>query len=367
MKSVLFMTNYPAPYRVQFFDELGKYCDLTVVFEEVAGIQKNRNTGWFINQSENFKAIYLCSKFYGALKICPDIVKILKKSYDKIFVGLYSTNTAILAIIYMNTKKIPFILSTDGGFISKEPFLKYKIKKYLVGSAKEWMSTGKFATDYLVHYGAKKEKIHFYSFTSLTEKDNKSICISSEIEKIDLRKKLGMKEKFIILCVGQFIYRKGIDLLIAAMEDMPEDVGLYILGDTPTDDYLQRVHRLKFANIHFPGFKKKSELDLYYKASDLFVLPTREDIWGLVICEAIVYGLPVVTTNKCGAGLEMIKNGYNGYLIESDNIKMLKSAIENIYYNPDICVYAHAYREEIKKEYSIEKMVMQHINIIEQD
>ena len=53
-------------------------------------------------------------------------------------------------------------------------------------------------------------------------------------------------------------------------------------------------------------------------ASDLFVLPTREDIWGLVINEAMSFGLPIITTRKCIAGTELITDGENGYLLEAD-------------------------------------------------
>ena len=52
-------------------------------------------------------------------------------------------------------------------------------------------------------------------------------------------------------------------------------------------------------------------------------MPTREDIWGLVINEAMAQGLPVITTNKCIAGLELIKNNKTGFLVEVENKEKL--------------------------------------------
>ena len=46
---------------------------------------------------------------------------------------------------------------------------------------------------------------------------------------------------------------------------------------------------------------------------------TREDIWGLVINEALAAGLPVVSTNRCMAALEMVKNSKNGYIVDVEN------------------------------------------------
>ena len=52
-------------------------------------------------------------------------------------------------------------------------------------------------------------------------------------------------------------------------------------------------------------------------------MPTREDIWGLVINEAMAYGLPIITTDNCLAGLELIKNEENGYIIPVNNTELL--------------------------------------------
>ncbi|MDO5425085.1 MAG: glycosyltransferase, partial [Eubacteriales bacterium] len=110
------------------------------------------------------------------------------------------------------------------------------------------------------------------------------------------KEKIGIHEKKIVLAVGQYIYRKGFDILLKASEMLDSDIGIYIIGGEPTKEYLQIIENYGLHNVHFAGFMNKKELSDYYKAADLFVLPTREDVWGLVINEALAYGLPIITT-----------------------------------------------------------------------
>ena len=69
------------------------------------------------------------------------------------------------------------------------------------------------------------------------------------------------------------------------------------------------------SNVHYIEFLDKKSLFEYYRASDVFVLMTVGDVWGLVINEAMACGLPVITTDKCVAGLDLIKNNENGYIV----------------------------------------------------
>lgn len=87
---VLYMTNYPAPYRVDFFNELGKYCDLTVSYEERPESQTHRDSSWFNTSFEHFTAIYLKPfiRKNGHTLISTQIVSEIKKGYDAIIVGV---------------------------------------------------------------------------------------------------------------------------------------------------------------------------------------------------------------------------------------------------------------------------------------
>lgn len=356
---VLFMTNIPSPYRVDFFNALGEKCNLTVLFENKTA--KSRDVAWRADDIKNFTPVFLKGIRIGdAEAFCPGIVHFLnRKKYDLFVVGMYSSPTGMLAIEWMRIKKIPFVLSTDGGIKNLESNLKHKFKTHFIGSAMAWLSTGNVTNKYLEYYGADLSKTTIYPFTSVKCLKVLTKCIDKK-EKASIKKQLGMVESKIILSVGQFIYRKGYDLLLQAIKSCDSDVGVYIVGGKATKEYITLKNELNLSNIYFVDFMPKNKLAEYYKAADMFVLPTREDIWGLVINEAMSYGLPVVTTDKCVAGLEMIRNNKNGVIVQNENIKELSKAINYVLKNADWMG-----QEALKtaETYTIENMADVHINM----
>lgn len=355
---VLFMANIPSPYRVDFFNELGKYCDLTVTFEGKNATDRNKN--WIAQKSHKYKEVYLKGiRTKSDQFLCKDIIKIIKGGFDQIIVGGYSSPTAMLAIEYMRIHKILFWLEADGGLISKESGLKYKVKRHFISSASGWFSSGKSTTKYLTYYGAEKAKICEYPFSSIREEDIMSAPLSN---KTQLQKKLGMAGAYNVISVGQFIYRKGFDILLKAWKGCPEESHLYIIGDTPTEEYLKIKNELGLGNVHFVGFKTKEQLKEYYQAADLFVLPTREDIWGLVINEAMANALPVITTDRCVAGLELVENGTNGYIVTVEDVEKLKYCIMEILSDEELRKKIAQNNLKKIKSYTVEKMAYVHIN-----
>ena len=106
---VLFFTNIPSPYRVDFFNELGKHCDLTVLYERHDA--DDRASSW-LKGTENlhFKAVFLKGRKIGAdTALCFSACKYWKdKSYDLRIVGDYASPTGMLSIAYMRLKGIPY-------------------------------------------------------------------------------------------------------------------------------------------------------------------------------------------------------------------------------------------------------------------
>ena len=280
-KRVLYLTNIPSPYRVEFFNELTKYMDVTVAFE--LRNAKNRDEAWQSGENYKFKSVFmkpLITRTESAY--CPEVFKLLKEfKNDVIVVGGYATPTGMAAILYLKAKKIPFYLNCDGGFIGDDSLFKKKVKTFFIGSATYYLSTGVGADKYLMHYGAKKERIYHYSFSSLREEDIEE-AVKKRDEKVSLRNKIGLAEKNMIVFVGSFIHRKGIDILLKACTNM-EDTAVVLVGGSDISAYKDMVSEKLKEHIYPVGFKNKEEIKLYYQAADLMVLPTREDIWGLVI------------------------------------------------------------------------------------
>lgn len=359
---ILFTTNVPSPYRVNFFNELGKLCNLTVLFEKRTSSERDKS--WSNYKFENFNGVFLkgISVSVDAAWCCGFKKYLSDKSYDAIVCCNYATPTGMSMVEYMRHHKIQYYIEGDGGFAKSGKGIKEKIKRYFIKGAFGYFSTAKAHDEYYLAYGASADKLYRYPFTSLYSHDIIE-KLPSRAEKLIIREELGLTEKKIIVTVGQFIYRKGFDIAIKSMSRCSSDFGLYIIGGKPTEEYIALKKFYSATNIHFLGFKDRETLKKYYYAADLFVLPTREDIWGLVINEAAASGLPIISTNRCVSATELVEDNVNGYVIPVDDENALAEAINKILNNEEtIKKMSSASLEKIRK-YTFENMARRHMEV----
>lgn len=359
---VLFLTNVPSPYRVDFFNELGELCELTVLYERKKA--SYRNDKWMSDNSANFKSVFLKGiNIKKDTSINFEVIKYLdKKLFDIIVIGGYSTPTGMMAIEYCKIRKIPFVLNADGGMIGSENKVKYKLKRHFIQSASVWLSTGFNTSRYLIHYGAK-ERIYRYPFTSIREKDIIDKPLTIEEKKL-IKTKLGLEDKPTAIAVGRFIYDKGLDVLIDSWKNVSNDYNLLIIGGgEEKDNLIAQIEKNNLDNIKLLDYMDPADLVDYYKASDIFILPTRGDVWGLVVNEAMANGLPVITTDKCVAGLELITEGKNGYIVPINDENALSLRANELLSNKNLQEDMSKRNIERIKMYTIENMAKKHMDI----
>lgn len=120
--------------------------------------------------------------------------------------------------------------------------------------------------------------------------------------------------------------------LIHAIKNLVENkscsVVALVVGEGEQRDSLELETKNLKGHVVFAGHIRLSDLRLVYYASDIFVLPTHHDPWGLVINEAMACALPVITTNAAGCSLDLVKN--NGFVINPGDVPGLSSAIEKL-------------------------------------
>ena len=352
---ILYFSNIPSPYSVAYVNELGKLADVTAVYEDLS--YKDRDASWKSFEAPNARSIILKGLSLGeGKKISFYPFKLIWKfRKSKIIIANPLTMCGILSIFFCKLFRILFIIQSEGGLPKDGKGFKEHFKKFVMQGAALYLSGMTPERDYFLTYGAPIEKIKQYPFASLYKRDFPEVLLNSKEKKI-LRNELGIKEKKVILFVGQFIYRKGIDVLLEALSRIKSEVGLYLIGGEAKQEYQDIIDKYGLKNIHFVDFLQLDVLKKYYMAADFFVLPTREDTWGLVVNEAMSYGLPVITTNRCVAGLELIENGINGYLVPTNDSKALAEKISFLFDNPNLRGKMALNNVEKIKDYNYENM-----------
>jgi glycosyltransferase involved in cell wall biosynthesis len=144
------------------------------------------------------------------------------------------------------------------------------------------------------------------------------------LDRAECRAKLGIRpDERILLTVGRMAREKNLETLFAMAKRVFErepKARLWLVGDGPHFSALQTLAReLGIGNrVRFVGFVSRGEVDQYYCAADAFVFASITETQGLVVQEAMLYGLPSVCVIGGGAS-EGIVSGENGFLVRNDS------------------------------------------------
>lgn len=366
MKKVLIFTPRISGQRANYYNSLSKLCKLTVLSELDTPKNVFKNYG--------IENLYFNHIVIGGIKIrvnsyealCFNYKNIFKNNYyDKIIIEQVFTPTALLIMKFLKKIGVGFFASADGGIVNKnENKLKYKIKKSIINLPNYWLTSGQGGYAYLNNYGIDNKNIFKFIFSSYNENDLPQNVLNVK-EKSYLKNKLKIKEKIVILSAGQPIYRKGHDILLSATKDFNKNVGIYIAGGKPNKICEELINKFDdSSNVHFLGLLDKQKLKEYYSICDMFVFPSRYDIWGYPIQEAMSFGVPIISSDTTIAAIELIENYKNGFIFENENIIDLRNKIDILLNDNSLCELISRNNFIKSKLYTSENMAKTVYNII---
>lgn len=317
---IFWLFNHPAPYKVEFFNRLGKNNELTVYFERAS--EAGRNSIFYSKNPLSFHAYIGHPLILGGINnYSRKPLRFLKEhqNYDVIVLNGWRTWTERLAISYCKRHHIPYVFYVNGGIIRpKENNILYALKSSYISGADLYMAPEASSKDYLVHYGAKEDKIVLYPYGSIAEEEMLQQPYSLEaITK--LRKKLNIEGEKVFVTAGFFIKRKNFEALISLWKSMPQDYSLYIIGEGPErKTYLSLIHKYNLQNVHVLPFMDHFKLFRFYRACDAFVFPSHEDIYGHVVVEALSQGLTVFSSKNVNAAKALAGLDTSNALLDFD-------------------------------------------------
>jgi len=338
-KQVVWLTNLPAPYRFPIWDRMAESVDLHVVFTlkrknwrnwPEPGIKKWRYKYLSLN-SIQIKEHDFIPSFRGSPKFLRDA--------DCIIVGGWENFVYIRTILLAKRYRIPviqFYESTNASQRFKRGPVA-QIRKWIFQKPNKFFTISQGSLQSLVDMGVNSEKIEvlfnpadvgwFYSFAK--------------------GRRTPQSQGHRYIYVGQLIERKNVASVIKAFAAVKNrDDTLTIAGDGPLASELKRLSNSLGIDcvVHFVGHKSQEELAALYSESNTLILASTNEVWGLVINEALASGLHVVVSNKCGVA-DFVKDMEGTYICATyqgsiqEAMKSSSNSWSGYIQNPEILDY----------------------------
>ncbi len=313
---IVYLTNTPSFYKINLCNEVAKQKSLLLVFYGYG--DEAVNTLLMDNNAYNFDYTFLWegnSAKRNKLSCFIKLVKLLKKfSYSKLlFSGWFVPEYSVYA--FLSPKRKNCMMCESSIYESNISGIRGFIKRAIINRCSTALPSG-------VAHKAIFDAIGFEGDIHITG----GVGIFHKAERIIDKDKISIEKKY--LYVGRLIECKNLRFLIERFNENGKPLTIVGKGELE-----QELKALAKENITFRGFIENDKLPEVYKEHDIFILPSKTETWGLVVEEAIYWGLPVVVSDRVGCGNEMVISPQTGITFELDNIDSFNSAINDIEQN----------------------------------
>lgn len=304
-----------------------------------------------------------------------DLIDSLRKrlnQFDVVHISEVWSFSAAFASYYSIKFKKPYIVTPRGSLYpytfkkkiwKKLPYYHFVTKKILKNAS-------------FIQYVTEDEKAQSHSFLKLK---NKPVVIPSGIdfaefsalpERDELKNKFPfLKGKKVILFLSRIIWIKGLDILIDSFKELVKtrnDLHLLIVGNDSGDSYKEVVKGwIKESGIEnmvtFAGLLKGKDKLMAYAGSDIFVLPSYSENFGMVVIEAMACGVPVIISDKVGLSKNVKK--YDAGIVINNKAENITEALKKLLDNSEL---RKAFSEKGKKfaqYYNIDNVADMMINV----
>jgi len=334
----------PTPYRSPLFDRIAARdeLELTVIYaaETVADREwkvEHEHESLFLRGLRIPGARPLIRHDYP---VTPGIVGALRRLRpDVLVVTGWSMFASQAAIAWARRNGVPYLLIVSSHDSGPKPGWRRAVKGTVVPRVIEpaagALVLGSLAADSLVAHGLPPERIWRFANTIDVDEWGKHADALSGHRDV-LRGSLGAhREDVVVLSVARLAPDKGLDTLIDALALLADPrIRLVVAGSGDERDALERRAAAAGVRATFLGGVQWHELREVYAAADIFALLSRHEPWGVVVNEAAAMGLPLVLSNRVGAGHDLVREGENGLLVPADDPQAAADALRGLVDDP---------------------------------
>lgn len=305
---IVFLTNIPAFYKVNLWNEISVHKTILVIFSgDDDGYVRNKD---FAGGEMRFEHIYLSN---NRIKGVRELKKLFNKiSYDELIITGNSVLTSWYAA-FTSSRTHNSITIESSIYESTTNGIKGFVKRIFISRFSKAYCSGQPHSELVKNLGFRGE-------ISITQ----GVGLFNYIEQPKFRPCSPECNKLIY--VGRLSEEKNLKMLIHAVARHPEWI-LTIIGYGPQKDVLEG---LGAKNVRFVGAVDNRLLPGYYQQSDVFVLPSKSEPWGLVVEEALNNGIPVAVSNKVGCCIDRVKDLHCGIIFSTESVDEIEAALVQI-------------------------------------
>lgn len=355
---------------------VAKYKSDRVVAIEIA--DKTSIYAWR-RESEARSVITLISgetvEHVSALRVYRSAVRVfLKYKIKVVLVPSYWPASSVAILLAAKSVGAKAVMMNDSHALTAKAtgFLAI-LKQWLVLQFDAALVAGAPHKEYFSRLGMKHIVLGYDAVDNDFFKDGATKAISRANE---LRIQYGLPPRYFIN-VGRMESKKNLETLIDAYKLVRERLGdecprLVFVGSGKKENVLRnrcirhgfavlqlassgQMVRPNEADVIFMGFRQVEELPLFYALALAFVLPSREEEWGLVVNEAMACGLPVLVSRAAGCAQDLVRPGENGFLFDPMDAIELADYLERIIRDPKLAVSMGAASQQIIADWGCER------------
>lgn len=332
-------------YRIPLYDELNRLCggSFCLIYSKVRVPERCHSkiqsvlgdNALFLNDEKRLK-LGRRTEFANtgiALTYPKGLYQLIKKANPDLIIAEGYFQFTPWAVWYTLVHHIPLLIAYERTAHTERncPLWRRMYRKFIGLFTNGYVANGILTKQYLMSQGVKAENI----FTGGMCADSYGLAqnvFSMNNEEVQLFKQqifCGIPSGISFIFVGRMIPLKGVFYLLQGwkrhIKTHPEDK-LLLVGDGPE---LSKF-KAEFPNDHsvfFTGGIDYSIIYKYYGISDVFIIPTLEDNWSLVVPEAMACGLPVACSVYNGCHPELVHNNENGITFDPLNMESIIYAL----------------------------------------
>lgn len=312
----------PSSYTIDLIHHVHKKCgiDYSFIYDSSLAKTKKENRAIYLSRMPFFKRVLFVFHVFRNNKM------IIFNGYNRWeFLALFILN-------WVAPKKRFLAIESDTQFKILRGWKAIVKKKYLSlifsNSYVLGFSGGSVTHKQLFrHYGMSEDRI----FLMPMMVDNKRFY----------RKKKKASSMFTFLYVGRLIPHKNINLLIESFINCFSDNNDVLLKIVGIGELLEsfRYRYGHIGNISFEGSRYDQDLVIEYHNSDVLILPSLEEPWGLVVNEALSAGLAIIASDKVGAIYDLVEGKETGCIFKADDSLDLSEKMLKLYQDRELCNY----------------------------